>query len=191
MPSVKTSLCSARTLNGCHGYHPQVQEHSCHCVDWHCMTLLAGARASVMMSGHGPAAAAGPCALRPCRVPGHCYCNHWPCTTPLTGATASASGFRSLLSGSGRCVYSTPSSWLTILPEPRATHLDVSRPSTPTGPRAWMRPVLIPTCAEHRRLQHLRALSPIGNLTRSIGLSQYGTEGSGAHYRSTGSSCCP
>ncbi len=32
-------------------------------------------------------------------------------------------------------------------PDPRSIHLDVSRPSTPTGPRAWIRPVLIPTSA--------------------------------------------
>lgn len=35
----------------------------------------------------------------------------------------------------------------TVCPCPVNTHLEVSNPSTPTGPRAWMRPVLIPTSA--------------------------------------------
>eukprot|EP00983_Pelagomonas_calceolata_P027624 867266-Pelagomonas_calceolata.AAC.1 len=34
----------------------------------------------------------------------------------------------------------------TTCPVPLITHFEVIRPSTPTGPRAWMRLVLMPTC---------------------------------------------
>ena len=50
-------------------------------------------------------------------------------------------------SGSSLCVYSTPLSFATTCPFPTSFHLVVSKPSTPTGPRAWMRLVLIPTSA--------------------------------------------
>lgn len=42
-------------------------------------------------------------------------------------------------------VYLTPWSLFTTWPVPLSTNLVVSRPSTPTGPRAWIRPVLMPT----------------------------------------------
>jgi len=51
---------------------------------------------------------------------------------------------------SGRCVYAMCASFSTVWLRPRSRKLVVSRPSTPTGPRAWMRAVLMPTCAQHK-----------------------------------------
>mmetsp|Transcript_1264 Transcript_1264/g.5648 ORF Transcript_1264/g.5648 Transcript_1264/m.5648 type:complete len:243 (+) Transcript_1264:1537-2265(+) len=45
------------------------------------------------------------------------------------------------------CVYLTPVSFSTKCPSPRHSHLVVKSPSTPTGPRAWMRLVEMPTSA--------------------------------------------
>ena len=42
MPSVTAHLCSAQTLDGRHGYHPQVQEPSCYYVDHHYMLPICG-----------------------------------------------------------------------------------------------------------------------------------------------------
>lgn len=50
--------------------------------------------------------------------------------------------------GSGRCVYAMSASLATVWLRPRSRNLVVSRPSTPTGPRAWIRAVLMPTCRE-------------------------------------------
>ena len=47
--------------------------------------------------------------------------------------------------GSTRCVYAMCASLATVWLRPRSRNLVVSRPSTPTGPRAWMRAVLMPT----------------------------------------------
>lgn len=54
--------------------------------------------------------------------------------------------------GSCLCVYSTPVSLATTWPVPRSRYLVVSRPSTPTGPRAWMRLVEMPTSAPRPNL---------------------------------------
>ena len=45
------------------------------------------------------------------------------------------------------CVYSTPVSFFTDWLCPRMRHRVVKRPSTPTGPRAWIRDVETPTSA--------------------------------------------
>ena len=44
-------------------------------------------------------------------------------------------------------MYSTPLSFATTCPLPTSFHFVVSSPSTPTGPRAWILEVLIPTSA--------------------------------------------
>lgn len=44
-------------------------------------------------------------------------------------------------------------SFSTVWPAPRNSHLVVSSPSTPTGPRAWMRDVLMPTSAPSPNLK--------------------------------------
>eukprot|EP00879_Flechtneria_rotunda_P024974 GHRR01026502.1.p1 GENE.GHRR01026502.1~~GHRR01026502.1.p1 ORF type:complete len:111 (-),score=9.79 GHRR01026502.1:92-424(-) len=51
------------------------------------------------------------------------------------------------------CVYETPVSFATTWPVPRMTHFVVSRPSTPTGPLAWILLVLMPTSAPSPNLQ--------------------------------------
>jgi len=45
-------------------------------------------------------------------------------------------------------VYTMSLSLLTRWPAPRSRKRVVMRPSTPTGPRAWMRAVEMPTCAD-------------------------------------------
>lgn len=55
------------------------------------------------------------------------------------------------------CVYTMSLSLLTRWPLPRMRKRVVMRPSTPTGPRAWMRDVLMPTCHPHPSGRHAAA----------------------------------
>lgn len=70
-------------------------------------------------------------------------------------------GYWSLL-----CVYLTPWSFATICPCPLMSHLVVSRPSTPTGPLAWILLVEMPTSAPRPNL------NPSANLVEALWKTQ-------------------
>ena len=69
----------------------------------------------------------------------------WACPCrPAHGSAACSAG---VTTASGRCRYLMFASCSTVCPSPRSRNLVVIRPSTPTGPRAWMRAVEMPTSA--------------------------------------------
>ena len=59
-------------------------------------------------------------------------------------------------------------SLFTMWPSPLMSQRVVSKPSTPTGPRAWILLVLMPTCAEKKeRNKQTRRMRPRGNVRQS------------------------
>ena len=99
------------------------------------------------------AAEAGPCGCIKCCCRGSLADSlMWAASWPLPCNPNHSSGSCNPNHSSGCCrgralwVYWMLLSWFTTWPLPLSSHLVVSRPSTPTGPLAWILLVEMPTC---------------------------------------------